>query len=183
MRSSYIRQYLHSYCFWAHWEKPDGLHAYFSMSFFPLTFCCRLATSQQSGSSCLLNQCTFTTYFLSEEDQINWSCTAEKIFNPFNLFTIAQKQTFTFPHFEDGRHLQHCCHEATSLVFLFPFLRWPFSWTEKNNTDICLSEYTFWNIDMKYGTFIMPLHSFLLFLVQRIWNTIRPIDKHSIFIK
>ena len=58
------------------------------------------------------------------------------MFKPFNLFTIAQKQIFTFPRFEDGCHFQDGCHEATSCVFLFPFLDWPFSWTEKKTTQI-----------------------------------------------
>ena len=66
-----LRQCLRSYHFWAHLVKQDGRHAYFSNSFFPFTFYCRLATSQQSSCSCLLNQCTFTTYFLRKEDQIN----------------------------------------------------------------------------------------------------------------
>ena len=30
----------------------------------------------------------------------------ENIFSPFNLFTITQKQRFTFTHFEDGLHFQ-----------------------------------------------------------------------------
>ena len=36
----------------------------FLFNFFPLTFYWRLAISQQSSFSCLLNHCTLTTYFL-----------------------------------------------------------------------------------------------------------------------
>ena len=89
-----------------------------------------LLTSQQSSFSCLFNQSTLTTYFLWNEDQINRSCTEEKKFNPFHLFTITQKQTFTFLHFEDGCHFQDGCNEETSCVFVFPFLHWPFSSTQ-----------------------------------------------------
>ena len=63
-------------------------------------------------------------------------------------------------HFQDGCHFQDCCNDETSCVFHFPLLHWPFSWTEPNNTDIGLSEYTFRNIDMKYGIFMMPFHFF-----------------------
>ena len=134
----------------------------FLFNFFPLTFYWRLATSQQSSCSCLLNQCTFTTYFLWEEDQINWSCTAEKIFNPFNLFTITQKQTFTFTNFEDGRHFKMAAMRRLPVFFYFLFFIDLFLEQKKTTQTLVFLNIHIRNIDMKYGIFIMPLHYFCL---------------------
>ena len=139
-------------------------HGLFPISFCPLNFYWRVVISLESSLSSLFNQCTCTTYFLWKED----TCLGQQrnFSTFFNPFTNTQKQTFTFNHFKDGRHFQDGCNEETSCVFVFPFLRWPFSSTEPNNTDIGLSEYIFRNVYMKYGIFLMHLHYFCL---HRYW--------------
>ena len=69
----------------------------------------------------------------------------QNIFSPFNLFTITQKQTFTFMHFEGGRYFQDGCHEATSSVFSISFSRLTFSWTEKQHR-----YWSFWIYILEY---------------------------------
>ena len=56
-------------------------------------------------------------------------------FQPFQPIYYCTETDIHFSMFEDGCHFPDGCYEATSCVFLFPFLHWHFSSTE-NTTQI-----------------------------------------------
>ena len=106
------------------WKNKMAAMPIFLLHFSPLTFYCRLATSQQSSCSCLLNQCTYHYTFPLEGRSNKLILHCRENFQPCQhiYYCTETENLFTFSRFEDGHHFQDGCHEATSCVFLFPFL-------------------------------------------------------------